>query len=126
AGVVYRLTALDERTWIPLVPYARAGLSYYLWWITRPSGEVAEVPTMECPDPGDESLGCDGERALGASLGWQVALGVAIRAERLDPRAADSLRNEMGIAHAGFYAELAYAKVDGFGSAERLRVGDLT
>jgi hypothetical protein len=32
----------------------------------------------------------------------------------------------MGIEHAGFYAELSYAQVDGFGAADRMSVGDLT
>lgn len=125
-GVVYRLTALDEHLRVPLVPYVKAGLSYYLWWITNPSGSMAEVPTDECPDPSDDTMDCDGDRALGASLGYQLSVGLALRAEQLDPRAADSLRNEMGIEHAGFFAELLYAQVDGFGSDTKLHVGDLT
>ena len=125
-GVVYRFTALDDYMRIPVVPYGKAGLSYYLWWITQPSGGLAEVPTMSCPDPGDAAASCDGDRALGASLGFQVTIGLAIRAERLDRQAALSLRNEMGIEHAGFYGELTYARVDGFGSDKKLPVGDLT
>lgn len=122
AGIVYRFTALDDRWRIPLVPYARAGLSYYLWWITAPDGSIAEVPTADCPDLN----GCDGNRALGASLGWQVSLGMSLRAERFDPQAELSLRNELGIEHAGLYAELVHASVDGFGSDTRLHVGDTT
>jgi hypothetical protein len=124
-SAVYRLTYLDDQWGVPLVPYGKLGLSYYLWWITRPSGGLARVPESdECPDiqTGD----CPADRALGASLGWQVALGLALRAERLDAQAALNLRNEMGIEHAGFFAELLYARVDHFGSSDRLRVGDLT
>src|SRR5690606_22056916 len=105
-GVVYRFTELDDRFRIPVVPYGTAGLSYYLWWITQPDGSIAEAPTMDCPDPGDPALNCDGNRALGSSLGWQVSLGLALRAERIDPQAAQSLSNEYGIEHAGLYAEL--------------------
>ena len=126
AGVVYRFTALDDQLRIPIVPYGKAALSYYLWWITGPGGSIAEAAAPDCPAPGEESADCDRERALGASLGFQLTVGLAIRAERLDKQAALSLRNDLGIDHAGFYAELTYAKVDGFGSESKLPVGDLT
>ncbi len=122
AGVVYRYTDLDDRWRVPIVPYARAGLSYYLWWSTAPDGSFAEVPDSDCPDLN----GCDGDRALGASIGWQASLGIAIRAERLDPQAARNMRNDIGIAHTGIYAEVLFADVDHFGSDSRLSVGDLT
>lgn len=125
-GAVYRFTYLDDRFSVPVVPYARAGLSYYLWWFTQPNGSFAEAPTEACPDPGDPVMDCEGDRALGGSLGWQGSLGIAIRAERVDRQAALSLANEYGIEHVGLYAELSYASVDGFGSASRLAVGDFT
>ena len=125
-GVVYRFTGLDDQFRIPIVPYGKVGLSYYLWWITSPSGGIAETPTMDCPDPADSEADCDGNRALGASLGFQATLGIAFRAERIDKQAALSLRNDAGIEHAGFYAEMTYAQVDGFGSDSKLPVGDLT
>jgi hypothetical protein len=110
-GAVYRFTYVDEQWHVPVVPYARAALSYYLWWVTEPDGSLAEI---------------DGDRALGATLGWQGSLGLAVRAERLDPQSARSLRNEMGIEHAGFFGEVMYADVSGFGAADKLRVGAFT
>jgi hypothetical protein len=110
-SAIYRLTALDDRWRVPLVPYGRLGLSYYLWWITRPDGSISEA---------------DGEEARGGSLGWQGSVGLAIRAERLDPDAGVNLRNELGIEHAGFFAELTFADVDGFGAGDKLSLGDLT
>lgn len=123
-GVVYRFTGLDDKLRIPIIPYGKAGLSYYLWWVTAPGGGIAEAPTMDCPDPA--GTGCDGDRALGASLGFQATVGIAVRAERLDRQAALNLSNDVGIKHVGFYAELTYAQVDGFGSATKLPIGDLT
>jgi hypothetical protein len=109
--VSYRFTTLDDEYGIPLVPYARGGLSYYIWWVDAPSGDLATI---------------DGKnKALGASLGYQGAIGLAIRAERIDADAARSMRDG-GILHAGFYAELQAAKVDGFGSSKKLSVGDNT
>lgn len=121
-GVVYRFTEIDDRFRIPLVPYGRVGLSYYYWWITRPSGGTAEAPTPDCPD----LEGCEGEPGRGGSLGWQATAGIAVRAERIDPGAEQSLRNELGIEHAGLIFEYTYAVVDGFGSDEKLSVGDAT
>ena len=110
-GAVYRFTMLDDQWHVPVVPYARAGLSYYLWWITAPDGTVSEI---------------DGDRALGASLGWQGSLGLAVRAERIDAQSARNLRNDLGIEHAGFYGEVMYADVGGFGAEGKLSVGALT
>ena len=122
-SAVYRFTGIDDRFRVPLVPYGKLGLAYTIWTVTKPDGSVAEAGTMDCPDP---STGCDGDTARGGSLGFDATLGLAIRAERLDPDTSVSLRNEMGIEHAGFFVELALSKVDGFGSDTKLSVGDLT
>lgn len=111
ASVIYRLTLLDDEWGIPLVPYLRGGLAYYIWWNTRPSGAISTVP----PD----------NKARGASLGLQGSLGLAVRAERIDPTAAASMRDG-GIYHAGFYVEYQLGWVDGFGSEKKLAVGDDT
>lgn len=124
-GVVYRFTELDDKYGIPLVPYGRLGLSYYLWKFTAPDGEISESPTDGCPAPGPGS-NCEGNLARGGSFGYQGTIGIAVRAERIDPHAALSLRNEMGVEHAGFFIEGQLAVVDGFGSDKKLSVGDTT
>jgi hypothetical protein len=122
ASAVYRLTLLDDRANVPLVPYGKLGLSYYLWWVTRPDGSTSSA----CENPGDDPATCDQTDARGGSLGFQATVGLALRAERIDPDAGVHLRNELGIEHAGIFAELTYANVDGFGSDTKLAVGDLT
>jgi len=111
-SAVYRFTHLDDRYGIPLVPYGKVGLAYYTWWVTKPGGDLAETGS--------------GKKARGGSLGWQGSVGLALRAERLDRTAAQSLSNEFGVEHAGLYAELSVAQVDGFGSDSKLSVGDTT
>ncbi len=121
---VYRFTYLDDNYGIPIVPYVRAGLSYYIWWINSPSGGFARV----CTDPTVMEPGCTGssqDTAEGASAGFEGALGIAVRAERIDESAASSM-HDAGLLHIGFYAELHMAKVDGFGSATKLDVSDTT
>ena len=107
---VFRLTALDELWNIPLVPYAKLGLSYYIWRFEDANGV-------------SEAEGRDGN---GATQGYQASLGIAIRAEKLDGSSARSLRNELGIHHAGFFIEYLTAQVNGFGSDTKLNVGDDT
>jgi hypothetical protein len=125
-GAVYRFSVLDDYYGIPLVPYGRIGLSYAMWWVTQPSGALARSPTAACPMPGAEGSTCKGEKARGGSLGWQWTVGLSFRAERLDTDAASSLHNELGIAHAGFFAELTRADIDGFGDEKKLPLGDLS
>ena len=120
ATLSYRFTYLDDAVGIPLVPYLKGGLAYYMWWITAPDGEISEV----CRNP-DPMAPCEPNKGYGGSLGVQASIGLAIRAERIDPDAAQSMRSG-GIHHAGFYAEWSWARVDGFGSSKKLSVGDTT
>ncbi len=111
----YRATILDDEYGIPLVPYVRGGIAYDVWWIKNPADELSSA--MSCAT-------CD-DRALGASIGLVGAVGLAVRAERIDPDAALSMRNS-GLEHAGFFAELEYGWVNGFGNDTKLSLGDLT
>jgi hypothetical protein len=113
----YRFTWLDDEYGIPVVPYVRAGAAYYLWWLSANGDHV-------CKD-GTTTAGCEENKPYGASLGVTGAIGLAIRAERLDAATALSMRSS-GILHAGVYGELSLAKVDGFGSDTKLSVGDRT
>jgi hypothetical protein len=122
AGLIYRFSYFDDMFGVPLIPYVRGALSYYVWWMRAPDGDYAEFFPDGC-DP--EADGCEGDRALGGTAGVQGSIGLAVRAERIDAGAAASMRAS-GIEHAGFYAELSLAKVDGFGSDQRLAVGDTT
>jgi hypothetical protein len=116
----YRFTWLDDEYGIPVVPYVRGGLAYYLWWVSVANGSLAQVCTDGSMDPD-----CSSTKALGGSLGVQGSIGLAVRAERIDPSTANSMRLS-GIQHVGIYGELSLAKVDGFGSESKLSVGDRT
>ncbi len=117
----YRATQLDDNYGIPLVPYLRGGLAYYVWWLKGPSGAISKV----CTDGSTDLANCSTNKAYGGSLGLQATLGLSIRAERIDRDAARSMR-QSGIYHAGFYAEVMAAVVNGFGSDTKLSVGDRT
>ena len=111
-GAVYRLSVLDELFSIPVVPYAKAGLAYYMWGVREAGRGWAR--------------GSNGAAAVGGSLGFEGAVGVAVRLERLDPRAATNLQTEMGIEHLGAFIQWGYADVDHFGTAGHLSLGGQT
>src|SRR6185503_7805675 len=118
----YRATQLDDLYGIPLVPYLRGGLAYYVWWMKGPSGDTSEI----CKDGSSNTSDCgDTNKARGGTFGFTGSLGLSIRAERIDRDAARSMK-QGGIYHAGFYAELMGAFVSGFGSDKKLSVGDKT
>jgi hypothetical protein len=106
---VYRFTMLADQTLVPLVPYAKAGFSYYIWRITKDNGDLASVA---------------GDQAFGGTLGWQATIGLSFRADRIDPEGTKSLETELGVEHIGFFAELTYANVSGLWTSNRLHLGD--
>jgi hypothetical protein len=108
---VYRFSVLDDDYGIPIVPYARGGFGYYIWWSTI-DGRLSTDDMVS-------------GKALGASAGLVGAVGIAIRAERIDTQAARAMR-ESGIQHAGFFAEINAGWVDGFGHSTKLDVGGTT
>lgn len=130
ATAVYRFTYLDDQFGVPVVPYLRGGLSYYMWWIRQPNGDLGDITPNNChkprTTPPEPPAVCTGSnKAIGASAGLQLSVGLAIRAERIDKASAGSM-HESGIEHAGFYAEYQLAWVDGFGKTTKLDVGDST
>jgi hypothetical protein len=109
----YRLTYFDDEFGVPIVPFVRGGFGYYVWWATAPDGSFST-------DPMDSN-----NKALGATAGLVGALGIAVRAERIDAEAAQSM-HESGLEHAGFYGEVSAGWIDGFGKSTKLDVGGTT
>ena len=120
----YRMSQLDDRWGIPVFPYVRGGLAYYPWWMTAPDGNFSYVGNGNCY-PDDGSHMCTRQRAVGGSAGLIGAVGIAVRAERIDPDSVQDM-HDSGIAHAGFYAELQSGWVDWFGASNRFSLGDTT
>ncbi|MSP16425.1 MAG: hypothetical protein EXR73_07430 [Myxococcales bacterium] len=109
---VYRSTWFADHTVVPLIPYVKAGLAWYVWWVTKGDDMITMTDTNGS--------------AAGATLGWQATVGLALRADRLDPGAARSLQSEMGIEHSNFFIEATKAEVSGLAQTKRLHVGDTT
>lgn len=103
-GLIYRMDLLKRHAPVPLVPYAKAGLDYYLWRNTV-GGKVSEN---------------DDRRGAGATLGVRAAVGVAFNFDWLEPSAALRARQSVDLADSYFFGEVSRIWADGFGDSTRL------
>ncbi len=110
AVVVYRFTHLADTTEWELVPYAKAGVVAFHWWVTQGNGTLAQSGAGS---------------AKGTTFGWLTSLGVALRLDSLDGTATRSLR-DMGIEHSSLFFDVSRSWTPAFGQKETLRVSDLT
>ncbi len=114
----YRFDVLDKRFRIPLIPYVKVGLAYYVWWFGNSSSYVASVPTKDS-NGNDKVLD-----ASGGSLGLVVNPGLALDLSAIDPAAARAIDQEIGLNRMTAFFELNYSWVNGFGREKKLNLSD--
>jgi len=107
---VYRFHVLATRWQVPIVPFAKLGINYTVWWV----------------DSGDGTASYEGKDARGGTFGWQFNAGAALLLDVLEPNAAKTMDVELGINHTYLFFEFSHIAADGFGSSSALRVGDTT
>jgi hypothetical protein len=108
---VIRADVIARETPVPLVPYAKLGLGYSLWWSGNEAGG---------------STGPDGKAGKGASYGYQYALGGMLLLDFIDPDGAVQMDGATGINNSYFFAEWYVSDLDGFGSGDQMQVGTNT
>jgi hypothetical protein len=102
-SLTYRFDGHVERyRWIPLVPYVRATLERYNWWISD----------------------VDGEKESGATNGWSATGGIAFLLDILDPQSARDLDRETGVNHTYLFFEATKSTIDDFGSSSSWDLSD--
>lgn len=106
-GVV-RADVISRDLKIPLVPYAKLGFGYGLWWSS--DGKL----TAES---------ADGKKGRGASYGLTYALGGMFLLDVLDEDDAVTADGITGINNSYIFAEWFRPQLDGFGSAKVLDIG---
>ena len=104
---VLRADVLARDFGIPLVPYAKLGLGYALWWasdggVTASSGNV---------------------KGKGVSYGPQYALGGMFLLDFLDQQTARDADNSLGINNSYIFGEWFNSELDAFGSKSHMNVG---
>ena len=102
----YRFDWLADRiSWFPLVPYAKGGLAYYVWWSTDGIGNIQRR---------DEENG-ERQSARGGTFGVTGTLGVAFMLNKIDFRSAQRLFSNTGVRGTYVFVEMTSAQVDDFG-----------
>jgi hypothetical protein len=105
---VLRADVIARETIVPLVPYAKLGLGYALWWVGDGDGGARAE---------------DGTKGRGSSYGYQYALGLMLLLDVLDPPAATRMDVATGVNNAYLFFEWYESQLDGFGSGDQMRVG---
>lgn len=104
---VLRADVVARETLVPLVPYAKLGLGYALWW-SKDQEDTARV---------------DGKLGRGRSYGYQFALGAMFLLDVIDRADAKAADASIGLNHSYLFAEWFKSDLDGFGSKDQLQVG---
>ncbi|HXK19239.1 MAG TPA: MXAN_2562 family outer membrane beta-barrel protein [Polyangiaceae bacterium] len=91
---------------VPLVPYAKLGLGYAMWWSSD----------------GQRSAEYQGEKGKGGSYGLTYALGGMFLLDVLDQDDAKSADGLMGINNSYLFAEWFRPQLDGFGNNKILNL----
>jgi len=110
-SLAYRLDYFVDHGGFPLVPYARASLERWQWWVTNGSGNTASV------------VG-GGASGSGATSGWSAGLGLSFLLDFLDPVLAREMDRDTGINHAYVFAEASRSRVNDFGSKKSWNLSD--
>jgi hypothetical protein len=106
---VLRVDALTHLG-IPFVPFAKAGLGYTLWRAYGPDGTYS-------------SRTASGNRSIGASYGFQYALGLALLLDQFDPSSAKNLDEATGVNNTYLFVEYTDAQLQSASSGSALWVG---
>jgi hypothetical protein len=104
---VLRADVLPRELSIPLVPYAKLGVGYALWWASD-GGTTSRI---------------NGVLARGGSYGPQYGVGLMFLLNELDPQTARDADNGLGINNSYIFGELFSSQLDDFGSKKGMNVG---
>lgn len=113
--LVARIDALADYVNVPLVPYFKIGINWYLWWILG-GGETASYTWTD--DEGNTRT----EEGRGGTLGWQFSPGLALRLDGFDKKSARTFDNEIGVNHSYLFVEMLWAFVDHFGNDDYMNL----
>ena len=103
AIATYRFDWLADRfRWLPIIPYAQAGLSTALWTSYAGNGKVSR---------GTSSAG---GRGSGWSYGYTTAVGFALALDAFTPDISNEGRVDLGLKRSSLFAEYGWTRLDDF------------
>jgi hypothetical protein len=110
---IYRFDVLAERYDFPLVPYAKLGYAYGVWWATNGLGNLARATVN-----GTTSV------ARGGTGGFDATFGLRFLLDVLEPAAARSFDIEMGVNHSYLFGEYRQLVLTDWGSSTSIDLSD--
>jgi len=111
AVAVLRADVIVRQTPVPLVPYAKLGVGYAMWFVNDGNG-TAEAE--------------DGTRGKSPSVGLQSALGIMLHLDPFDKAADMEMENTLGVNASYLFLEWYNSQLNGFGSGSDMNVGTNT
>jgi hypothetical protein len=108
--LIYRFDYLWQRFHVPLVPWVKGGLDYYVWWITNGVGKIAKSE--------------DGSSGRGGTFGGHVSFGLGFVLDSLAPGMAQTFDVEIGVNTTILFAEYQLNWIDDFGSSKSFNLSD--
>ena len=112
--VVYRLEPLAFKWGVPLVPYAKLGAMYAIWWMLNGTENISKFK---------DSNGVT-RQALGGTGGYHAVFGVRFLLDVLEPQAARSFDIEMGVNHTYLFAEYDKRVLTDFSNVNSIDLSD--
>lgn len=114
AVATYRFDWVADRVrWLPIIPYAQAGLTAALWTSFSGNGNVSRSNT-----PGQ------GGRGSGWSTGYTTALGFALALDAITPGISNEGRVDFGFKRSALFAEYGWTRLNNFGRGHPLILSD--
>ena len=110
---IYRFDVLAERYQFPLVPYAKLGYAYAIWWATNGLGNLARHTAN-----GTTLV------ARGGTGGFDATIGLRLLLDVFEPGAARSFDIEMGVNHSYLFGEYRHLVLTDWGSAKSIDLSD--
>ena len=111
AIVTYRFDWFaDQYRWLPVVPYAQAGLQAALWISYNGAGNVSQPAA--------------GGRGSAWSYGYTTALGIAVDLGAIDSDLAREAYINTGIQRTSLFAEYGWTRLNNFGKSGALVLSD--
>lgn len=108
----YRFELLADRFKVPLVPYAKAGPTYALYWARDGRRNIAR----------DD----EGDKGLGGVWGYTLNAGLMLRLDFIERGTAKKLDQTTGINHTYVFGEFSFNRLDNLGVGNSISVGDAT
>ena len=105
-NLMYKFDYYANTLNIPLVPYGKIGLDYYVYWITDAKGDVSNYKNSD-------GKSFDG---YGGKMGYHYAGGIMFLLDWIDSETAADFDMEFGVNNSYLFMEIYKSVVDGFGS----------